>query len=159
MTVSNLPGERDGRVLSRYVGGRGRGKHYYRGMQTKFPYKVTYGDLVYADPADVRADDNKMNPSLLVKVVVAKAEPEPAVQVPVAKKEVELPKEKRAPRVMENSREALVDIPDIVNMTVKQILGLELTADLAHKLLDIEKNGRNRAKVIAFLESRTGDAE
>lgn len=65
--VSTLPGEIEGRVLALYIGGQGRGKHYYRGIVSSFPYKVVYGDYVYADPRDVKNEGDN-NRSMLVKV-------------------------------------------------------------------------------------------
>lgn len=52
--VNTLPGEQDGRILSQYIGGQGKARHYYKGPGTKFMYKVKYGDYVYADPMDVK---------------------------------------------------------------------------------------------------------
>lgn len=77
--VNSLPGEIDGRILSEYTGGQGRGKHYYRGVNTNFAYKVQYKDLVYADPADVKdpANTSYNDRSLLVKVIQRKIIPTP----------------------------------------------------------------------------------
>jgi hypothetical protein len=77
--VNSLPGEVDGRVLSQYTGGQGRGKHYYRGISTGFPYKVQYHDYVYADPSDVKTEGDMNNRSLLLRVkqVVKQTMPAP----------------------------------------------------------------------------------
>jgi hypothetical protein len=66
--VNMLPGEIDGRVLAQYLGGKGQGKHYYRGLSSHYPYKVVYGEYVYADPKDVK-ESGSSSPSLLMRVV------------------------------------------------------------------------------------------
>jgi hypothetical protein len=44
------------------------------------------------------------------------------------------------------------DLPDIFNMTVGEIKALDLDPVMAKKLLDMEKNGRKRIRVIEYLE-------
>ena len=58
----------DGKVLSVYIGGQGRAKHYYQGSVSKQPYKVSYGDYLYVDERDSRSKDNVGSRSLLVRV-------------------------------------------------------------------------------------------
>jgi hypothetical protein len=77
--ASVLPGEVDGRVLALYSGGKGQGKHYYRGLKTNYAYKVVYGDHVYADSRDVK-EEGSTSPSLLTRV---KKETVKSTQTPV----------------------------------------------------------------------------
>lgn len=67
--VQQLPGEVDGRVLVRYVGGKGKLRHYQRGKHTKYPYKVTYGQLLHVDPNDARFPDEPEAVSPFVRIV------------------------------------------------------------------------------------------
>lgn len=72
---SSLPGELDGRVLVQYIGGQGKAKHYYQGPVTKFMYKVTYGDWVYADLSDITPS------SLFKRYSAPPAAPQPAASI------------------------------------------------------------------------------
>lgn len=49
----NLPLEMNGMFLAQYVGGKGRGSHYYNGLATRHPYRVKFEAYVYAYPADI----------------------------------------------------------------------------------------------------------
>lgn len=69
-------------VQARYIGGKGKGKHYYRGPVTKFAYKVTHGDVVNVDPRDADANETvgrsmfiAVNPSDLAPAKAAIEEP------------------------------------------------------------------------------------
>lgn len=42
-----------GNVLCIYEGGRGKGRHTYRGIKTKYAYSVVYGQYLYVDVADL----------------------------------------------------------------------------------------------------------
>ena len=56
---AQLPGAADdGSVHAKYIGGMGKGKHYYRGVVTKFAYRVRCGDILNADPRD--CDENEV---------------------------------------------------------------------------------------------------
>ena len=107
-----LPGEMNGRVLAQYVGGKGKGKHYYQGPTTRYMYKVTYGDYVYADPTDTRtAEEIMTKPNwLLVKYIgapipvpqqapapTAVATPAPVQAAPQAPKPIQPPAVERTP--------------------------------------------------------------
>jgi len=63
---THMPLTQDGLVLCQYVGGQGRGKHYYEGMYSKIVYRVSWGVYVYADPRDTRAASEN-TPSFLVR--------------------------------------------------------------------------------------------
>ena len=93
----NLPSEFEGKILTQYTGGKGAAKHYYRGPSTKFPYHVTYGDYVYADPKDV--SDSVGHGSFLIRV-------QPAVPAPKVAEEVVDNTVKRAGRKV-SAREAV----------------------------------------------------
>lgn len=64
---TNMPLEQGGMVLAQYVGGQGRGKHYYQGLSSKILYRVTYGVYVYVKSQDTRAANDAANPSMLIK--------------------------------------------------------------------------------------------
>jgi len=91
--VQALPGEQGGRILAQYVGGKGKGRHYYQGPKTRYMYKVLYGDYIYADPTDVKDPGNAYNSSLLVKVIKteSKAIPQETVSVAAVPAEVAAP--------------------------------------------------------------------
>jgi len=153
-----------GNVLAQYVGGQGRGKHYYEGIATRYMYRVQYGAYIYAMLADTRTAKETTHRSFLVRVeravpvvqqavvhseptpeIVAQPEPEPEI---VAQPEPE-PESDEA-----NVPDAVVD--DYINlseMTIVQIRSDErITSENAAMLLEQENNGMHRAKVIAFLE-------
>lgn len=73
----NMPTMMNGMQLAQYVGGEGKARHYYNGYVSKKPYKVLFGDYLYADPRDLRDLSNTSNPSLLIKI-------EPKVETVVA---------------------------------------------------------------------------
>ena len=169
VNVAMLPGEMGGRVLAHYIGGKGKARHYYSGFVTKFPYKVIYGEYVYADPRDTRDESDTASAKMLVKV--AKAAPAPVVvQIP-SEPAVILPKPveqqttvQRTPR-LDTVRTPVLDeastkpkpapkLPDINNMTVNDVKGMELTPGLAKRLLTMEKRNKNRAKIIEYLSSK-----
>lgn len=141
--VDLLPGDLEGRILVQYIGGIGKGKHYYRGPRTKFAYKVTYGDYIYVDPADAKNTDT--DTSLFVKVVQHR--PAAVVQEHVRKARKDI--DERVAFPIDN---IAVDLPDISNMSVRDILGMDvISVEIARMLLNVEKNGKNRSKVINFL--------
>jgi len=63
---THMPLTKDGLVLVQYVGGQGRGKHYYEGLVSKVAYRVSWGVYLYADPRDTRASTEN-TPSMLVR--------------------------------------------------------------------------------------------
>lgn len=65
---ATLPLEFEGKVLCVYIGGQGRAKHYYQGIVSKQPQKVTFGDYVYVDPRDARNEEDMNTASLYVRV-------------------------------------------------------------------------------------------
>lgn len=54
-----------GKVLVKYVGGRGRGMHTYKGPNTGTAYRVTHGAYLYVDPADARENTEASWTSLI----------------------------------------------------------------------------------------------
>lgn len=164
---TSLPLEFEGKTLSQYVGGYGRGRHYYRGQVSKFPYRVVYGDLVYADPRDVRAESNKQNSSMLVKVTreVSQAPPAPA-PVTETVPEPRIPEgdptqvaslvPDRTPVTVGVVRTPVVEVEqleEISKLSAAAILKMEMTPQEASKYLKLERDGLNRKKVVAYLES------
>lgn len=57
LEIAALPGAAEGMVWVQYTGGKGKMKHYYRGPKTKYPYKVTYMQLLQVDRNDARLKD------------------------------------------------------------------------------------------------------
>jgi hypothetical protein len=154
-------------VLARYVGGEGKGKHYYQGISTKESYKVKYGDTVYARLADTRSEAETSNRSMLIRI--EKAAPVNIPQVETVVKKVE-----RQPRVVEPAKMPTVDlvtkaeldailteantqeeIPEINLMSYAQITALELTPELATTLLKLEQEGLGRKKVVGYLSGKS----
>ena len=148
---SNMPGELDGRVLAVYVGGKGMGKHYYQGPGTKYPYKVVHGQHVYVNPLDT---DPHIKKGLFRRVegqVIDPPAPAPVVQAP---KEEAKPIEDvvRKSRVYPTKREPILgDMPDVYNLSVKEIMNLEIDYDTAVVMLRAEKEGKGRKKVVSYL--------
>jgi hypothetical protein len=165
--VNALPGEMDGRVLTQYVGGKGKGKHYTQGHTTKFSYKVTHGEYVYVDPRDARESNEPQNSRQFVRIhpVIHPApipeqplviqHPAPIPEQPLVKQDVAKTVE-RAPRNPVGVQRMPVghNLPDIGNMSVGDIQALEIDPLVATKLLDIETRGKNRSKAKAFLQAR-----
>ena len=149
---ATLPGEIDGRVLAQYIGGKGKGKHYYQGVSTKFSYKVTYGDYVYADPSDVRMPDNMGHLSLLVKIIQEK---KPVVTVEkTVKKHKSEPIVSRQP-VKDGDRIAVIDIG---NMTVDQVIEAVRDSNPPKSyikgLIVMEERNKNRKSLLAYLRPK-----
>jgi glycosyltransferase involved in cell wall biosynthesis len=148
----NLPGEKDGRILAQYIGGKGQGTHYYKGVTTKFAYKVQYGNYYYVDPADATDSAMPGRRSLFVKVVkpaeIAKIEEQKLEAVAVTR--IPVTDTVRTPVEEKIAEEFL---PDIFNMNAGDVREIILTSVAqARKLLDIEKAGKNRSGVVYFFE-------
>lgn len=143
-------------VLAQYTGGKGRGKHYYQGIQTRQMYRVEYGDYLYAHSADTRGKDQTSHPSYLVRYNEPEAPkptptptPDPAIVMDdVSKEKYSIAGIKRTPVVD--------DIPDITRMSAKEVVMTDFTPEMAKRLLEIEKSNLNRAKVVAHLTSVAG---
>lgn len=167
-TVQSLPGAVEGRVLVKYMGGKGKGRHYYKGPVTKFAYKVVYGQFINVDPQDVL--ENGLF-ELVVKEKPRKVSaPKPVAPKPKAKrKAVEIVREPVVDEVSEDFETALeldseeeeedyMEIPDLLNQNFREVLAwlddYGPTQEEAAVILDIEKQGKNRKKVIDWLERR-----
>jgi len=109
---THLPAVFEGKVLCVYVGGKGRAKHYYQGIATKTPFKVMFGDYLYADPRDVRAMNDSNSRSLLVKTekedTVA---PLQAISLPVVEETSAPVVEDVVPEVVRSARTVVERIP------------------------------------------------
>jgi glycosyltransferase involved in cell wall biosynthesis len=147
---SDMPGSQGDRVLATYVGGQGRGKHYYRGLHTKYGYKVLYGEHYYVDPRDLKEPGDTLSRSLFVKVVQEK----PAEVKEVKKPKVSPRKPRKTPKKAPIESTNLVEpLPDIRNMKwYSEIRHTEFEPEAAAKLYKIEKNGKARVKVLAYLK-------
>ena len=144
--VPAIPGEKEGMVLVTYTGGKGKGKHYYRGPVTKFAYKVKHGQTLNVDPLDVIA--------IAMFETVAKPKTEKVLEVP--KKIVRTPRRIEIDRTPEEV--APINVPDISSMNYQDVLtwldDIKPDPESAAYILDIEKKWRNRVRVKAFLERR-----
>ena len=161
----DLPSEFNGKVLARYIGGQGKGTHYYEGVVTKDFQKVEFGDLVYVDPRDTRSEEEMASQSMYVRVnqptPPAIPAPAPVPTVPSASTlpsastvtSTTVPTAKRLPTKKTEARPE-EDIPDISNMPYNDIIALDLTPDIAKRLLDIEQNNLERRKVLKYLKGK-----
>lgn len=124
-------------VSARYVGGHGKGAHIYRGIVTRYPYRVIEGATIRADPRDtttMEAHRRGESHSLLIRI-----DPPPAVE------EVSAPVE---------SDQKIVSIADL---SAKEILAMEnWSAEKIEMALLEEKSGKNRLSVIKILERKRG---
>lgn len=73
----SLPGESaEGMVLAQYIGGVGKGPHYYKGHGTGYRYKVINNQVLYVDPRDTRTPEDTQNTAvLLVRIKGADDDP------------------------------------------------------------------------------------
>ena len=184
--AASLPGTKDGRVLAHYVGGKGRGSHYYRGISTAFPYKVVYDGLYYVDPHDTTLYNSKSFFEIVKKdsEVVTAVSKKPAVEKTSEASISDVPADaivsksifteddevafrqpvvsvEKTPVVSEVLDTEVVkssdkDLPDISNMTHHEIRDLDLTQEQAAILYQREKEGRNRTNVLSSLEKKMG---
>lgn len=168
ITVPAVPGSVEGLVLVKYTGGKGKGKHYYRGQGTNFAYKVLHNQYINVDPADA-------NSSLFERVVreqpkPLKAKPKPVTPKPITKKEE--PKVERKPVVAEelmreayeadfgggDESEEWIDMSEVLDQNYRKVIAtleeLSPSQEEAEEILDAEKQGRNRKKVVEWLERR-----
>ena len=157
---ANLPGEQNGRVLSLYVGGKGQGAHYYKGISTHFAYKVVYGEYYYVDPNDATSSLTPGRRSLFVQVekqsTIAKIE-EKKLQEVVARTPVldtvrtSVVEESS---MVEESSAVNDSLPDISIMNFNEIKDLDLSDEDFSLLLSREESGRNRKGIINYLKNR-----
>lgn len=68
VTTEQLPGANEGMVWATYTGGKGKLKHYYRGPKTKYPYKVTFMQVLQVDAEDARTKDEPAAKSQFVMI-------------------------------------------------------------------------------------------
>jgi GT2 family glycosyltransferase len=141
-----------GYVLVQYVGGRGRGTHWYNGLVTGNAYRVIEGLYLHVDKNDAREANDTHSHSFFVRVI----QPEPVVKtaVPVVRtpivEKVVVPTV-RAAVSTSIARTPVWEAPVIAKMRLVDIQNLELTPAQAAKLLEEEQNGRNRIKVVDWL--------
>lgn len=152
-TAVSLPSEFEGKLLAQYLGSKGAGKHYYRGPKSGFNYRVQYGDFIYADPADVVEDA----PNTFSKLVRVRNQEQPAKSAPVESKE-----SVRTPILITEplaATEATKTVSyDVTTMSVTAVYNLiddpNFNSAVAKTMLEAEKRGLNRSKVITFLQSK-----
>ena len=145
-----IPGEIDGLVKVRYVGGEGKGSHYYRGVVTGHAYKVNYGAEIFVDPQDA-APYNSM-----FEILGRPAAPKQAAEIVPEKVSPDARKPKEAVRkfpVMEGT-----NLPDIMTINYNDVISIlndmELSPEQLQKLYDIEDQGRGRKRVLGWLKRR-----
>lgn len=161
--VVNMPLELDGKILAIYTGGKGMAKHFYKGLRTKFPYRVSNGDMVYANPPDV--GEPGTNWSFLIRYVPPTPpppSPAPTQPAPVLIQPQEAPKRPAVVEVKtEPATEAMtnqaIELPDLSTMNVKAILSMPpFSPEAAAELVKQEQAGLNRRKVLEWLKGQLG---
>lgn len=155
--AASIPGQSQKLVQARYVGGLGKGPHYYKGPKTKYAYRVEYGAVIQADRSDTRAESDRPT-SLLVRLVEDKIETKESAPV--------VEQQNREPRTNVEERQPVIHneeeydekdtLPDITNLSHRRITQLDITPEIAAELLAIEKRGKNRVKVVYYLEGVAG---
>jgi len=156
----SLPGTQDGRILSLYIGGKGQSTHYYRGVSTKFAYKVKYGEYYYVDPSDATGPETPGRRSLFIKVekssTIAKVEEQKLQEVTVTRTPVvdtvRTPVVEASAPVVEAP--VVDNLPDVANMSFNDLKNLEIDEDGLSKLLSREESGRARKGIINYLKKR-----
>ena len=165
--ISEMPGTKDNLVLAHYIGGQGRGMHYYRGPVTKFPYRVKFDDLLHVDPRDVSEPDAVSRSSLLVRVhkdgeLPKKIVGEEQSTIIIEETTVERTPVKAVSRVPVTSEDVKAtvdgkveddDLPDINKLSVRALKKIDLELAQVEKLLEIERAHQNRPNMIMYLES------
>jgi hypothetical protein len=151
-SYKNLPSEFEGKVLVTYLGGKGKGKHYYQGQGSNNMYKVTYGDVLYVDPKDARNPGEMANTRAFERIVNMKApEPVKVVEPPAPQPPPAAVKE---PERVEVALPPPPELPDIRNMTYKHITDLDLSSVPIPALIRSEARGKNRKNVLDFLKGK-----
>ena len=155
MEAEKLPGTQGDRVLALYTGGKGGGKHYYRGPATNWPYKVKHGEFYYVDPTDTKFEGDPLSKSLFIRVVrdLDKSLPEEEeviVREPRKMEVVKTPVESKKPAFFKPEEEPLPDINSL--RWSAEIRHMDFSPEQAEKLLKIEEAGKGRVKVIKHLK-------
>jgi len=161
--IASLPGSSGGKVEAYYVGGKGRGTHYYRGPATKFAYKVKH-DGVYnnIDARDVRDINDPSTPQHSLLILIERSVPSPVPQLsptpePSVRRKPKTRKKARRPKSAV-TRDPIVEeedaIPDISNISYRRLVTMDITPQAAKTLLKIEQEGRARVKHLAYLKRR-----
>jgi len=153
-----LPLEFEGKVLVQYIGGEGRGRHYYNGPTTHTPYKVQAGSYVYVNQSDTSEANNV---SLFQKVRRhGQTPPEQIAPRPIVEHKIDEPKVveevvmSRSPRKSTDKVPVIDELPNISVLSLKEIQNLDMTPEIAKKLLSFEEAGRNRSKVMNLLKAK-----
>jgi len=157
--LQDMPGSQGDAVLAHYIGGAGMGAHYYKGPVTKYPYRVVYDDLLYVDPRDCQEESAMPRTSMFIRihkdgdlpVDIAGTEQSKII---IEENIVRTPISNSSKIPVRSDVKTVENLPDIANLSVRAIRNLDMTQETAVKLLRIEKDGLNREKVIAILESR-----
>ena len=154
--VAELPGAQGGKVHARYIGGQGKGKHYYQGPVTKYLYKVLHDDLVInVDPRDTSNpnDPNHAQVSLLVRITPPPPPPPPKPSSVSLARE---PVRNDVVRVPTVSVQDVKDLPNIALIPYRLLVTMDIAPNVAVQLLKLELNGKARKKHISYLKRRVG---
>lgn len=158
-----LPGSESERVRARYLGGKGKGPHYYKGIGTGYRYKVVYGGEYMVDPSDVVTEQHQVGLGRGRSLLLALEEVKPAEDDTFRAPE-EAPAEsgeevvertarvdvERTPVTDDTEQE---ELPNLYDMTVWDVEQMEdLTPDMARKLIRLEEKGKDRVGVRKHLE-------
>ena len=163
---ASLPGEQDGRILATYIGGKGQGAHYYKGISTHFAYKVKFGEYYYVDPSDATSSETPNRRSLFVKVErkstveqIATKKLEEITRTPItAVEKVPMSYEikEETPVVVEEAPVVVEGLPDISTMSVGAVMNLDLSGVDVKTLLQREESGKNRSGLKNYLSKLLG---
>lgn len=147
----SIPGKSTQMVKAHYMGGKGKGPHYQRGLSTGYAYKVVYDMELMVDYKDTRHKDDTRNNSPFIRLEElpgqqdATFQPEEPVEVinrqPMTSME-------KTPVIDDDTKDSI----DLHNLSFRRLQTLDMTAELAKNLLTMEKNGRNRKKHVEYLE-------
>jgi hypothetical protein len=128
-------------------------------------HKVKYDTYMYVDPRDAKLPSDMANQSAFVMVVrdapvkkaVAPVPTVPSVPGVATRTAVKPPAPATTPAVVEVTGKATAVVSKVANvdirhMTFKQVADLTLDTVTTSELLQMEKSGLNRNKVVQYLE-------
>lgn len=132
----------DGVVTLKYVGGNA-GRSTWWGEATGTQYRVTNGELFWADPDDARAMlQSRKWGRVQFELFEAPPDPEPI------RREIEVAK----PPPVHKAVVAPLDPGDFTLPDLREALnGIEATGDQIEAMLDLEKDGKNRTGAMDFI--------
>lgn len=121
---------------------------------------VEPGEVIVApvdmDVLDVPVPEGANFGEMVERIPVTKVEKHPIVEPDILDLAEQAFEEEilSEPTALVPSEQVIENLPDISNMSVKEIRNLDMEGEMAAKLLKIEMEGLNRDRVITWLESR-----